>query len=231
MSGILDLAAQARASRICRVWLRSRHRWRSLIAAPGGPVRPSCIWSAKFAVYLALASLWNLLAGYTGLVSVGQQAYVGLGGYTVFRWRSSLGIHPLVGDPWSRAWPPPSWRSRSLRWCSACKGPISPSAPGSWRRCSGSAAAQVTCWVAAPASACPCAVMQAARRQVRSREASIYWLALALGVGCLAMVYLLLRSRIGLALDRHPRQRDGLGLVSASASSASNMPSMSPSPE
>ena len=27
---------------------------------------------------LALASLWNLLAGYAGLVSVGQQAYVGL---------------------------------------------------------------------------------------------------------------------------------------------------------
>jgi branched-chain amino acid transport system permease protein len=32
------------------------------------------------------------------------------------------------------------------------------------------------------------------------REASIFWLALALGAGCLALVYLLLRSRIGLAL-------------------------------
>jgi branched-chain amino acid transport system permease protein len=32
------------------------------------------------------------------------------------------------------------------------------------------------------------------------REASIYWLALALGVGALALVYGLLRSRIGLAL-------------------------------
>jgi branched-chain amino acid transport system permease protein len=28
--------------------------------------------------------LWNLLAGYAGLVSVGQQAYVGLGGYALF---------------------------------------------------------------------------------------------------------------------------------------------------
>ena len=37
----------------------------------------------EFMVYLALASLWNLLAGYTGLVSVGQQAYVGLGGYAL----------------------------------------------------------------------------------------------------------------------------------------------------
>ena len=32
------------------------------------------------------------------------------------------------------------------------------------------------------------------------REATIYWLALALGVGAIAVVYVLLRSRIGLAL-------------------------------
>ncbi|MGA7172119.1 MAG: branched-chain amino acid ABC transporter permease, partial [Candidatus Dormiibacterota bacterium] len=33
-------------------------------------------------ILLALASMWNLLAGYGGLVSVGQQAYIGLGAYT-----------------------------------------------------------------------------------------------------------------------------------------------------
>jgi branched-chain amino acid transport system permease protein len=33
---------------------------------------------------IALAQLWNLLAGYAGLVSVGQQAFVGLGGYALF---------------------------------------------------------------------------------------------------------------------------------------------------
>ena len=38
----------------------------------------------EMAYYLALAQLWNLLAGYAGLVSVGQQAYVGLGGYFFF---------------------------------------------------------------------------------------------------------------------------------------------------
>jgi len=32
----------------------------------------------EMAYYVALAQLWNLLAGYAGLVSVGQQAYVGL---------------------------------------------------------------------------------------------------------------------------------------------------------
>src|SRR5580704_18049140 len=39
---------------------------------------------AEMAYYLALAQLWNLLAGYAGLVSVGQQSYVGLGGYALF---------------------------------------------------------------------------------------------------------------------------------------------------
>src|ERR1700691_2455395 len=38
----------------------------------------------EMAYYLALAKLWNLLAGYAGLVSVGQQAFVGLGGYALF---------------------------------------------------------------------------------------------------------------------------------------------------
>lgn len=33
---------------------------------------------------LTLAQLWNLLAGYSGLVSVGQQAFVGAGAYAMF---------------------------------------------------------------------------------------------------------------------------------------------------
>ena len=53
----------------------------------------------EFMVYLALASLWNLLAGYTGLVSVGQQAYVGLGGYALFFVALYLGWNPLFAIP------------------------------------------------------------------------------------------------------------------------------------
>ena len=34
-------------------------------------------------IIVVLASMWNLLAGYAGLVSVGQQAFVGLGAYFV----------------------------------------------------------------------------------------------------------------------------------------------------
>ena len=51
---------------------------------------------AEMAYYLALAQLWNLLAGYAGLVSVGQQAYVGLGGYAFFYLTRVLNIDVYI---------------------------------------------------------------------------------------------------------------------------------------
>ncbi len=36
-------------------------------------------------IYILLAVMWNLLAGYAGLVSVGQQAFFGVGGYLALR--------------------------------------------------------------------------------------------------------------------------------------------------
>lgn len=36
-----------------------------------------------FSLNLGLSQMWNLLAGYSGLVSLGQQAFIGLGGYTL----------------------------------------------------------------------------------------------------------------------------------------------------
>jgi branched-chain amino acid transport system permease protein len=36
-----------------------------------------------FCLNMAMAQMWNLLAGYSGLISLGQQAFVGLGGYTL----------------------------------------------------------------------------------------------------------------------------------------------------
>ena len=50
-------------------------------------------------LYVALACLWNFLAGYAGLVSVGQQAYVGLGGYALFALAAKAGIAPLYTLP------------------------------------------------------------------------------------------------------------------------------------
>jgi branched-chain amino acid transport system permease protein len=54
--------------------------------------------AAEMAYYLALAQLWNLLAGYAGLVSVGQQAFVGIGGYTLTYLTTvlNIGVYPAV---------------------------------------------------------------------------------------------------------------------------------------
>src|SRR5260370_33523976 len=51
-----------------------------LAAAPAWGGRDDLRLLSEIYAYVALASLWNLLAGYAGLVSVGQRAYVGLGG-------------------------------------------------------------------------------------------------------------------------------------------------------
>ena len=57
--------------------------------AAAGPLLPA-------SPSLALAQYWNLLAGYAGLVSVGQQAFVGLGGYALFAAIIYGGVDPLA---------------------------------------------------------------------------------------------------------------------------------------
>jgi branched-chain amino acid transport system permease protein len=68
-------------------------------AAPWWADRASLRLLSEIFAYVALASLWNLLAGYAGLVSVGQQAYVGLGAYLLFALAMLAGVHPLVAIP------------------------------------------------------------------------------------------------------------------------------------
>jgi branched-chain amino acid transport system permease protein len=50
-------------------------------------------------VVLVIASMWNLLAGYAGLVSLGHQAFFGIGGYAVFWISNTLNLHPLAALP------------------------------------------------------------------------------------------------------------------------------------
>jgi branched-chain amino acid transport system permease protein len=49
-------------------------------------------------ILLTLATMWNLLAGYAGLISVGQQAYIGVGAYSVFV-LARYGLSPFVAIP------------------------------------------------------------------------------------------------------------------------------------
>ena len=68
----------------------------ALIACPvwgGGGARATLI---LFSYHAALAVMWNLLAGYAGLVTFGQQLFIGVGGYTlaVGCERFGLGVWP-----------------------------------------------------------------------------------------------------------------------------------------
>jgi branched-chain amino acid transport system permease protein len=45
---------------------------------------------------LALAQYWNMLAGFAGLVSIGQQAFVGLGAYAMFALILYFNTDPLL---------------------------------------------------------------------------------------------------------------------------------------
>jgi branched-chain amino acid transport system permease protein len=52
----------------------------------------------NFYILVIMATMWNLLAGYAGMVSIGQQAFVGLGAYATLYF-ALKGINPFVTIP------------------------------------------------------------------------------------------------------------------------------------
>ena len=48
-------------------------------------------------VVIVIASMWNLLAGYAGLMSLGHQMYFGAGGYVLYLFANATGLHPYLG--------------------------------------------------------------------------------------------------------------------------------------
>jgi branched-chain amino acid transport system permease protein len=50
-----------------------------------------------FLVYMTFSQMWNLMAGYSGLISLGQQAFIGLGGYTMAVMTNYYGFNVWVG--------------------------------------------------------------------------------------------------------------------------------------
>jgi branched-chain amino acid transport system permease protein len=59
----------------------------------GGPAEQPLITLLTF---VAMASLWNLLAGFSGLTSFGQHAYLGLGAYALYL-VAAHGVNPFAG--------------------------------------------------------------------------------------------------------------------------------------
>ena len=154
---------------------------------------------AEMLTFVALASLWNLLAGYAGLVSVGQQAFVGLGGYLLFALAILLEVHPiaaiLIAGPIGALVAVPValliFRLRGAYF-----------AIGTWvvAEVFRLLASQISVLGGGSGTSLPAAVVVAMAPNRQMREFEIYWLALALTAIVLGAIVALLRSRHGLAL-------------------------------
>ena len=171
----------------------------ALAAAPWWADRASLRLLSEIYAYIALASLWNLLAGYVGLVSVGQQAYVGLGAYLLFGLAVLTGMHPLAAIPVAAlaaalvAVPVAAliFRLRGHYF-----------AIGTWvvAEVFRLLASQVSALGGGSGTSLPSSVVLSIAATRQLREFTIYWIALAQVVVILAAIVWLLRSRYGLAL-------------------------------
>ena len=160
---------------------------------------------------LVLAMNWNLLAGFAGLVSVGQQVFVGLGAYAMFAAVILWGLDPLVGIGIAGVvavlfavpmaffafrlsgayfaigtWVVAEIARLSLAQWHALGGGTGTSLPrGTTDKMFGVAHVKELLHVSSPAAA----------------DAITYWLALALALVTLGASYVFLRSRMGLGLQ------------------------------
>ncbi len=170
-----------------------------LILAPWWAGRADIRLMGELFLYLALASLWNLMAGYAGLVSVGQQAYVGFGGYMLFALTIFAGFPPVVaivgaGALGALVSVPVALLIFRLRGAYF--------AIGTWviAEVFRLSFAQVSALGGGSGSSLPVKIVRSMADGRSEREALSYWLALGIAFCVIAAVYMFLRSRQGLAL-------------------------------
>jgi branched-chain amino acid transport system permease protein len=169
-----------------------------VLAAASMPFWAEPSWLRDFveiACYFIFAMMWNLLAGYGGMVSIGQQAFFGLGGYTMLMLGDFAGVNPFVAIPLA----------------ALAAGLVAvPVSRVAFRLQGGYFA--IGTWVIADVFRLSFAnatfvgggsgtSLTALRGIDRAtREAATFWTALACVVASVALVYVFLRSKRGLAL-------------------------------
>ena len=170
----------------------------------------------QFFLLLIMASMWNLLAGYAGLVSVGQQTFIGLGAYFVVI-LALQGLSPFLAIPVATVggavvglvvW----WLVSRLR----------------------SGYFAITMWVIA--SVCMLVIIQVSSlgagtgigvpgltQTATLLSAYTYWATLIVTVVAIGAIYLLLRSRLGLVLTAIRDDETGARSVGARVSSVQRL--------
>jgi len=146
-------------------------------------------------IYMILAAMWNALAGYAGLVSVGQQLFVGLGAYFTIK-LADWGLNPFV----------------AMLAAGAIVAAIAVPLSFPMLRLRGGEFA-IGMWVVAELAHLLVNLDPLVRGETGTslialnafdpvlRRDIIYWLALAALVGLLGGLFLLLRSRAGAAIQ------------------------------
>jgi branched-chain amino acid transport system permease protein len=159
---------------------------------------------------LSLAQLWNLLAGSAGLISVGQQAFVGVGAYALFAFAVVAGLDAVLSIVLSGALAglvaiPIALIVFRLRGAYF--------AIGTWvvaevcrlvlaqvKQLGGGTGTSLSKAVADGSILVRAIGDLTGMRAAAARDVAAYWLALILAAVATALVYGLLRSRRGLAL-------------------------------
>lgn len=170
-----------------------------LVAAPLWTGAGGLRLMGEISAFMALAVLWNLLAGYAGLVSVGQQAFVGIGAYAMFSACLFLGVSPFLAIPLAMV---------AAGLVALIFAPLLFRLEGAYF--------SIGTWVAAETvllifgmipelgggagMSLPAAVVKGIAADKTWREFTIYWLMLGLGLATLLGTYGVLRSKPGLAL-------------------------------
>jgi branched-chain amino acid transport system permease protein len=144
---------------------------------------------------LVMAQMWNLLAGYAGLVSLGHQVFVGLGAYSLFLTAGWLEISPLwvlpiapfVGALVAAVIAVPLFRLRDAHFAIAM-----------WVFAEIVAALTTKSAFAGGSAGLPLVTAQFI--DFRWFEPIIFWLAGTLAIGTVTTFYFLMRSGFGLGL-------------------------------
>ncbi|QFY64066.1 branched-chain amino acid ABC transporter permease (plasmid) [Rhizobium grahamii] len=159
---------------------------------------------------LTLAQCWNLLAGYAGLISVGQQLFVGCGAYALFGLVILAGLDPLIAIPLAGIFAvlvaiPTAFFAFRLygpyfaigTWVIAEVGRL---LLAQWKALGGGTGTSLPRDATREMLGISALSDWFGMRPAAAADALAYWLALALAVATIGFIYRLLRSKHGLGL-------------------------------
>ena len=166
----------------------------------------------EFYCMLVLAIMWNLVAGYADIATVGQHAFVGVGAYAFFGFAAIAELDPFLSIPLASLVAlviavPAMFLVFRLRTAYL--------SIGTWviAEVLMLTAGKIEIFGGGSGTSLPVEIVRAFGSTRTARLSTIYWLAFALVVLGFAATYLLLRSRIGLGLMAMRDNEESAGSV------------------